>query len=85
MEYQYEFYLPGSREDVVQLVTTDQPLPHIQIGHSLFLEGPGYSTRLGYRLKIRDVEVLVTVGEDEKFRLVKTMVYVVDEERTHEL
>ena len=85
MDYEYEFYEPGTREDATTVFTTDEPLPHIQIGHSVFLESYAYSTILGHRLKIADVEVLVIVGDKGDLRKVKTMVYFLEEERTPEL
>jgi hypothetical protein len=56
VRYEYRFYI-GSWEDSTSTVSTDAPLPHIQVGHRLSLELPDLSTKAGYYWEIRDVEV----------------------------
>lgn len=57
MWYKYHFYTSGNREDIGATVSTDAPIPYIQVGHTLQLELPALSTKAGYYWEIRAVEV----------------------------
>ena len=57
MNYEYVFYRSGSTEDIASTISTTEPLPHIQVGHSLLLESDVHSQTMGYHLEIRHVEV----------------------------
>lgn len=83
MSYEYEIYSPGSRRDVLATFSTDEPLPHIQVGHSLFLEHRNYSTKFDVRLEIVGVEVLLYFDSKyERLKPPKTMVFLEERART---
>jgi hypothetical protein len=63
MRYEYHFYT-GTREDSVSTISINAPLPHIAVGNTLVLELRDLSTKTGYYLEIRGVEVYVFAPSD---------------------
>jgi hypothetical protein len=78
--YAYEFYKPGSSEDTVATFSTDEPLPHIEVGHSLMLESDSYSTKIGYELVIVHVRTYLFVQKGFVIRQ-GTSVYLTEKDR----
>lgn len=82
MSYEYEFYAPDSQEEVIATASTDAPLPHIQVGHSLLIETPSYSTKIGAILVIHHVEVYLFWNKFRQQTKQKVHVFLRERERT---
>jgi hypothetical protein len=76
MRYDYQFYKPGSKNDVFATLSSEEPLSHIEVGHSMTIESQNYSTTPGHPVEIRGVEVHMGWN---KFRLV-VHVFLVERE-----
>ncbi len=55
MQFEYSVSLSG---ETIHTISTDEPLPHIQVGHHLRLDLRECSTKPGFCLQIERVEVL---------------------------
>jgi len=64
MSYEYTFYQPGSTEVAAATLSTEVPLPHIAIGHSLLLSSVASSFEPGYHVIIRHIEVYLLAQID---------------------
>lgn len=80
MLYEYEIYEPGSREKILTAFETEQPLPHVQVGHALWLTTPQFESSFAERLVIAEVELAVTVADGGVER-VRVMIHLRIEER----
>ena len=69
-KYEYVIFKPDSTEDTAATFSTDQPLPHIQVGNSLMLESDNYSTVSGYHQRIGHVETYLRVADAQIHRIV---------------
>lgn len=83
MRYRYDFY-KGSREDIVSTISTDAPLPHIQVGNDLELETLEISTIAGHCWEIRGVEVYLFAPVDGELQKVVVRVIIRERARTPE-
>ena len=78
--YEYQFYKPGSSEDTAATLSTDEPLPHIEVGHSLMLEADDYSTRMGHELVITHVRTYLFLQKGFVIRQ-RTSIYLTEKDR----
>jgi hypothetical protein len=83
MRYRYEFY-KGSREDTVSTISTDAPLPHIQVGNDLDLETSEISTIAGHCWEIQGVEVYLFAPGEGELQKVAVRVMIRERVRTPE-
>jgi hypothetical protein len=81
MNYEYQFYT-GSREGTASTISTDAPLPHIQVGHTLLLETSETSTTLGHHWEIQDVEVYLFAPNDSRVQRIVTRVMLRERARS---
>ena len=82
MLYEYEIFEPGSREVVLTSFTTEQAVPHVQVGHALWLTTPHFESSITERLVISEVELALTVADGGELERVRVMVYLRSEDRT---
>ena len=81
MNYEYRFFHPGSTERIAATVSTTEPLPCIQVGHSLILNFDDYSEKCGYHLEIRHEQVyLYGPAQNCSPSRVRIFVYSVEED-----
>jgi hypothetical protein len=83
MQYEYHFYI-DSREGIGSIISTDAPLPHIQVGHTLLLELPELATKMGHYWEILSVEVYLFLPADGPSRKVTTYVSLHEQARSPE-
>jgi hypothetical protein len=83
MKYEYHFY-KGSPEGSVSTISTDAPLPHIEVGNTLLLELPDLSTTAGYYWEIREVESFLFAPSDGQLRRIVIHVSVRERARRPE-
>lgn len=82
MVYEYEIYEPGSREKILAAFETAQPLPHVQVGHALWLTTPQFESSFSERLVISEVELAVTVADGGDVERLRVMIHLRVEDRT---
>ena len=82
MEYEYWIFKPDSREEVGVVIPTTEPIPHMQVGHLLFLH-----YRDGDTTKILDMAIehigtslIVTAADDDSPRRQKMEVHIYTQE-----
>ncbi len=64
MEYEYKIYAPGKEEELAAEIYSEEPLPHIQVGHFLLLESPQFSMMPGQVIEILRVAVYLFAPVD---------------------
>ena len=83
MRYEYTIYRPDDSENFAAIISTDEPLAHILVGHWLTLETPDFSTQRNHRFRIVGVECHLS---QNKYRQppshIRIEVYLIEEERT---
>jgi hypothetical protein len=63
-KYEYIFFRPDSTEDIAATFSTDEPLPHIQVGNSLLLETRNFSSVAGFHQVIAHIETYLFAPQD---------------------
>ncbi len=83
MRYEYTFYRPGSSEEIATEFTSEEPLPHIQVGHWVTLTTPEYAVETNHRLRIEGVECHLSKNQHGQLgSRIRFDVYLSDEVRT---
>jgi hypothetical protein len=78
--YEYTIFAPGSTKEIAASFSTTDPVPHIQVGHSLTLQSNKFSTVAGHHQVIVHVETYLLVPRDSMERI-RTSVFLQDRER----
>ena len=74
----YTYHIYESTELIAATIETDEPLPHLLVGHQLLLSTDDYSAKLGMSLEIQYVRVCLSLHK----RVLKHEVHVFCVERT---
>mgnify|MGYP001567593037 CR=1 FL=1 len=59
MPHPYTYHIYESAELIAATIETDEPLPHLLVGHQLLLSIDDYSTKLGCSLVIQYVRCCI--------------------------
>ena len=65
MEYEYWIFKPNSRDEVGIVIPTTEPMPHMQVGHLLFLHYRDGNTTKILDLAIEHIGLSLTVTADD--------------------
>ena len=76
----YIYHIYESTELIAATIETDEPLPHLSVGHQLLLSTDDYSPKLGMSLEIQYIRVCLSLRK----RVLKHEVHVFCAERTQE-
>jgi hypothetical protein len=82
MKYEYTIFKPDSVEDILTAFNRDEPLPHIQIGHTLRLEIGDFSTKSDSRLVIQHVEVYLFDPARKPEPTIRIYIFLQERQRT---
>jgi len=82
MEYEYWIFKPNSLEEVGVVIPTPEPIPHMQVGHLLFLHyRDGDATRiLDLTIEHIGLSLIVTADDDGSPRQQKMEVHIYTQE-----
>lgn len=78
MGYRYEIH-NLSDDLIVATIDSDEPLPHLEVGHELLVEIDGHEPKRGYHLEIQRIRVRLV--RKHKASALRFEVLVVCEER----